>query len=128
MAPAKGSNGRFLGTATDARRMAKDLSEGKPVTPPRQTKRPLIEFEKEYAASVRLLALYKIEQRLLKSKGLEAKELVSLLSAVREHEEWARDRAGRPREGKRPAIGSKSRKKPPPGGFGKLDEFRREQA
>lgn len=90
---AKGVRGRYLGTATEARRIADDILKGeKDVKFPPGRNRALVHFEKEYAAVVRLLALRKIEKLLMSNVVVNGPDMIAILEGVQRHEDWAIER------------------------------------
>ncbi len=135
-----GKRGRFLGTATEARRIAKEFLEGKTPDYPLGRNRPIVHYEYEYAAVVRLAALYRMEQRLQDEK-ITPKDVVAILDAARAHETWITSRGKKRNKGggkvdkdpERPPATPRPTNAPPEDepstrDFSKLDDRPRKQA
>ena len=116
---AKGVRGRYLGTATEARRIADDILKGETdVKFPPGRNRALVHFEKEYAAVVRLLALRKIEKLLMSNVVVTGPDMIAILEGVQRHEDWAIERMkvkkGRPKKKEKKPEAAKPSEEPEP--------------
>lgn len=82
-------DGRYLGTAKDARMIAEAIIGKKDVPRPRRKRTPLRELARYYADAITLQTLYRMEQ-LVQDPSTTAKDVVAILTALREHYDWAK--------------------------------------
>lgn len=93
---------RYLGSALDARRIAKEIMEReKSITPPKRKSTLVSELARRYSDALVLVALHRLE-KLLEKSDLNAKDAISILSALEKHSEWARANKNKRKPGRPP--------------------------